>query len=323
MSKNPISLLWELPLALLSFLFYKVLKFAIGNLYTLYLMLNRKQASRWRVLSAENLKSPLSLPVLMTKGPRWNTHAIIGTLGPFTVKEKVALDTETANRSTESWIAVFYSFPAYETIATLESNQLKSATGWETLGLSAGQYSIGLRYYGWRDRVELPAVKVDGELQAEVTPVSPQVNEFYDHLSDRTNLFYASLHYYIFTILKWRKWLPEAFVKGEYLPVGSPDTQFLYGYLERGQALKIAIAPQIVNCCNLYLTIYNRASLPVGSFQIEVEEFSTEPVRENGFYLMRIRHQVGRSSEIELSSIQSRDVEQDSEMKAIKVICNS
>ena len=73
-------LVWEIPLALLSLLFYKVMKFIIGNLFTIYLAVNKNKASQWRVLSQETLDSALSLPVLMTKGPRWNTHARINCL---------------------------------------------------------------------------------------------------------------------------------------------------------------------------------------------------------------------------------------------------
>ena len=66
---SKIWLMWEIPLALLSLLFNKVMKFAIGNLFTVYLALNKKKASQWRVLSEKMINAPLILPVLMTKGP--------------------------------------------------------------------------------------------------------------------------------------------------------------------------------------------------------------------------------------------------------------
>ena len=78
----------------MSFIFNKITKFIVGNLYTAYLAINKKQASTWRVLSAETLKSPLSLPVLMTKAPRWNNHAIIGTLGPFKVEDSLGVNLD-------------------------------------------------------------------------------------------------------------------------------------------------------------------------------------------------------------------------------------
>jgi hypothetical protein len=292
MKQNKFSLLWEIPLAILSFFFYKAMKFLIGNLYIIYLTVNKKQASQWRVLSAENLKSPLSLPVLMTKGPRWNTHAIIGTLGPFTVKETIAIDTESANRSSASWIAVIYRFPDYETIASIESDKLTSQDKWASLNLKPGKYSIGLRYYHWSNHINLPALRVDNVEWVNSCPVPTDINHFYYELIQKKNWFYLTLHYYIFTILRLRKWLPESFVKNEYLPVGSPDTDFLYGYLERGQSLSIKVSSAIVNNYDLYLTIYDRSSLPLNWNQISEENYLTQPIENNGFYLIRMRHKL-------------------------------
>ena len=149
-------LVWEIPLAILSLLFYKVMKFIIGNLFTIYLAVNTTKASQWRVLSQETLDSALSLPVLMTKGPRWNTHAIIGTLGPFKVDQEVSLNITTANSSAHSWIAVVYNFPGYKTITSLESSKISSDNDWYSIKLPPGKYSYGLRYYNRLDKITLP-----------------------------------------------------------------------------------------------------------------------------------------------------------------------
>lgn len=296
--KHPISLVWEIPLAILSFLFYKAIKFLIGNLYTIYLAINKKNAYQWRVLSEETLKSPLSLPVLMTKGPRWNTHAIIGTLGPFSVKDEIAIDTESANTSARSWIAVIYSFPGYETIASLESEKLNPTDKWATLKLKPGQYSIGLRYYNRSDKITFPAIQVgdcprgsgkgDRELVA-ASQIPSNINDFYSDLIQKKNWFYLALHYYIFTILRLRKWLPESFVRNEYLPVGAPDTAFFYGHLWCGQSLQIESEPLLVKNYDIYLTVYDRSSFPLFSSQLEQEKYLTQPIENNGFYLIRMR----------------------------------
>jgi hypothetical protein len=278
------------------------MKFFIGNLYTLYLSIDKKKTSQWRVLSAENLKSPLSLPVLMTKGPRWNTHAIIGTLGPFSVKESIAIDLESANHSARSWIAVIYSFPDYQTIASLESNKLESQEKWVSLKLKPGKYSIGLRYYHWLDQVNLPAVQVDGTEFVNRLPIPSDINDFYYDLIKRKNGFYLALHYYIFTILRLRKWLPESFVRNEYLPVGAPDTEFLYGYLMRGQSLQIEIHSAIATNYDFYLTLYDRSSLPLFWSRIEDEKYTTQPIENNGFYLIRIRPKSNTVSNLSIKS---------------------
>lgn len=280
---------WEIPFALLSFLFYKLIKFIVGNFYTFYLLVNQKKASQWQLLSAETLKNPLALPVLMTKGPRWNTHAIIGTLGPFQVQESISLDLASANASAQSWIAVVYSFPTYQTITSFKSEQCKANSPWASLQLKPGKYSIGLRYYHWSDNVRLPALQVDGRELVKALPVPADINGFLPDLIKSKNWFYSWLHYYIFTILRFRKYLPESFIKREYLPVGAPDTEFFYNYLYCEQALEVVVTASILNNYHLYFTFYERCSLPVNWCEIEKENFITEPVKNDGFYLIRVR----------------------------------
>ena len=288
-SVKNISLVWEVPLALLSFGFYKIMKLMIGNLFTVYLAINRDKANQWRILSQEVIDSPLSLPVLMTKGPRWNTHAVIGTLGPFKVNNSLTLDLESANNSAGSWIAVVYSFPSYKTVTSIESDQVKSENKWYTINLPTGKYSLGVRYYNRRDRLIYPGVKLDDRDFVAPQPVASNINDFYHNLIQAKNWFYLSLHYYIFTILKLRNWLPESFVRREFLPVGAPDTYFAYNYLQRGQALQIDIDPEILTHYDVYFTLYDRSSLPLTWSAIGSATYSLPSVASNGYFLLRIR----------------------------------
>ena len=286
---NKIWLLWEIPLALLSFGFNKVMKFIIGNLFTIYLAVNQKKASQWRVLSEKMINAPLILPVLMTKGPRWNTHAIVGTLGPFKVTETIAIDVETANKSSRSWIAVVYSFPGYKTITSLESEQIDSTNPWYTVKLPAGKYSLGVRYYNRADTINYPGVKVDNHLFVESFNVPNDINSYYDNLIDAKNWFYSSLHYYIYTILKLRNYLTKSFVRYEYLPVGAPATHFAYNYLDSRQTLQIEIEPEIIEQFDIYFTLYDRSSLPLTWCIITEPKYILPPQDTQGYYLLRIR----------------------------------
>ncbi|MDJ0690568.1 MAG: DUF6208 family protein [Xenococcaceae cyanobacterium MO_188.B32] len=314
-----ISFLWEIPLAFLSFLFYKITKFIIGNLFTIYLAINKDKASQWRVLSQETIDSPLTLPVLMTKGPRWNTHAIIGTLGPFFLEKSIAIDIESANKSARSWIAVIYSFPGYKTVTSLKSDEIDSADRWYSLELKPGKYSLGLRYYNRLDNINLPAVKVDErELVSPVT-IPQNINDFYHNLIKAKNWFYSSLHYYIFTILKFRKWLPESFVRKEYLPVGAPDTFFAYNYLDREQTLQIEFSSEIINNFDIYFTLYDRSSLPLSWCQIKSEKYSLPAREERGYYLLRIRP---TSPTFKAESLQSQIVSLDDNIQELQIIYN-
>ena len=286
---NKISLLWEVPLALASFVFYKVMKFIIGNLFTIYLALNKKKATQWRVFSQETIDAPLVLPVLMTKGPRWNTHAIIGNLGPFAVQEKIEIDIATANKSSRSWIAVVYSFPSYKTITSIESEKINSDAPWYTIKLPAGKYSLVVRYYNRMEEINYPAIKVDNELYTDTFNIPSNINDYYHNLINAKNWFYSSLHYYIFTILKLRDYLPESFVRREYLPVGAPATHFAYNYLESNQALNIAIEPKILEQFDIYFTVYDRSSLPLSWCIITEPEYYLPPQNTKGYFLLRVR----------------------------------
>ena len=281
--------LWEIPLALLSFVFYKVMKLIIGILFTIYLAINQEKASQWRFFSKKMIAAPLILPVLMTKGPRWNTHAVIGTLGPFKVEREFALDIESANNSAASWIAVVYSFPSYKTITSLESNKINCDNKWYSVKLKSGKYTLGIRYYNRSNSLQLPAIKVDGNDFVDAQSMPNNVNDFYYDLINAKNWFYSSLHYYIFTILKLRGILPESSIRKEYLPVGAPDTFFAYNYLQKQQQLQLDIDRQIVNNCNIYFTLYDRSSLPLTWEQITTTQYNLAAPETNGYYLLRIR----------------------------------
>jgi len=287
------SIFWllEIPLALLSFIFYKIMKFLIGIVFTVYLAINQEKASQWRFFSQKMITAPLILPVLMTKGPRWNTHAVIGTLGPFSVEKEFALDLQSANNSAGSWIAVVYSFPGYKTITSLESNKIETQEKWYSVSLKPGKYTLGIRYYNRAEKIQLPAIKVDGEPFVDPQIMPSNVNNFYQELINSKNWFYSSLHYYIFTILKLRNILPESFIRGEYLPVGAPDTFFAYNYLLKQQQLQLNIDQKIVDSCNIYFTLYDRSSLPLSWEQIRIGEYNLEAPQGNSYYLLRIRPQ--------------------------------
>lgn len=287
---NQVLLFWEISLALLSYVFYKVMKFIIGNLFTIYLAIDQKKASQWRIFSQKTINAPLVLPVLMTKGPRWNTHAVIGTLGPFSVEESIEIDSLTTNSSARSWIAVVYSFPGYKTIASIESEKIsQDINPWHRVRLNPGRYSLGVRYYNRTEAVSYPAIKVDGNLLVNSFPVPNNINDYYYDLIKAKNWFYSSLHYYIFTMLKLRNFLPESFVRQEYLPVGAPSTHFVYNYLDYYQALEITIQSEIIEQFDIFFTLYDRSSLPLSWCIITQPKYTLSTQDNKGYFLLRIR----------------------------------
>lgn len=283
------SLILEIFLALLSFIFSKINKFLIGNLYTIYLTFNKKKANQWRVIDNNLVSSNLNLGVLMTKAPRWNTHAIIGTLGPFSLKNSLSIELKSAHNSAKSWIAIFYDFPSYETITSIESNQVNSADNWQSLELKSGKYTIGLRYYNYYEQLVLPAVKVDNQELTSPQEIPNNSNNFYQELIKRKNFYFLCLHYYIYTILRLRKYLPESFIQNEFLPVGATDTKFFYDYLDANELLTIEVDQFTLNKYDIYITVYDRCSLPISWFQLENTKQTISPLSNKGYYLIRVR----------------------------------
>ncbi len=279
----------EIIFAIFSFIFNKLMKFIIGNLYIIYLTFNQKKAKEWRILSAESLNIPLSMPVLMTKAPRWNTHAIIGTLGPIKIKENLALDLTAINQCTDTWIGAIYSFPTYKTVVNLNSESGTIYDNWLNYNLSSGNYTIGLRYYNTDKDVIFPKIKIDGANIINPENIPANINDFYQKLIERKNWFYLALHYYIYTILKFRKYLPVSFIRYEFLPVGAPNTEFYYNYLAKNQSLEINIKEDILFNHNIYFTLYDRTSLPITWSHIKAEKYQLSPIKNNGYYLLRVR----------------------------------
>jgi hypothetical protein len=308
MSRNasrslPLSLLWEVPLAVLSFCFFKVVKAVIGLFYGIYLSRDRNRATQWQVLSAEVLSIPIVLPVLMTKGPRWNTHAIIGTVGPFTVQNTISIDLKSLRQSAQSWTVVVYRYPNYATVAQFSSLD-DAANRRPELDVTPGKYSLGVRYYECLESVEFPCITVDA-VQSDNRQAAPDAsqdrviinphsvpvntNAFYRQLCDLHNWFYLALHYYIYTLLQLRPWLPETFVTREYLPVGNPDTAFFYDYVEAQTSLSLALHPTALQHYDIYFTLYSRSSLPLFYTKIEQAAVTVPAFPTKGYYLIRTR----------------------------------
>lgn len=284
-------LLWEVPLALLSWAFFHANKALIARLYQRHLERDGARSRRWRILSAETLRQPMSLLVLQTKGPRWNTHASIGTLGPLPVQHSLAVQTGAARRSAEAWSVVLYRYPDFATFRELGSLDSDTEEEWSRLPLPPGRYVLGVRYYGLRRDARLPAIRLDGAGSDTVAaePMPEGVNRVYDSLAQRTTLYHRCLHHYIHPMLRLRRWLPASLVRREFLPVGDPFTVFRYGWFPAGARLQLQGTPELLRDQRLMLSVYNRASLPVHSAELHDPTTITPVLAAAGFYLVRLR----------------------------------
>jgi len=279
----------DIPLALCSFCFFKAVKLILTQSVKLQAARFNRGGYRWSILTGETVKSPLTLAVLLTKGPRWNPHAVIGAAGPFRVTHSLALNRLQADASSGSWTVVIYRYPGLKTVACLASSGAAADGEWEAQSLPPGRYSLGLRYYDVAGPVVFPTVRVDGQEALPARSAPPDPNGFYQDLHRRANWFYTALHYYVYPMLQWEARLPAAFVRSEYVPVGDPGNLFYYGPLSAGQALECLLPEGVLDHYRVYYTQYNRSSLPVSWSEIRVGFHRTPPASAAGFYLLRLR----------------------------------
>jgi len=284
-----IRLFWEIPVAFLSFIFFKTVRLLLRSLANINASINKKTVFRWLVYSDELLRKPLILPSILVTGPRWNPHTIAAGLGPFEVKESLALEVKSCVASAESWSIGIYTFPEAKAIQHIASHHLNLEEEWTQLKLQ-GKYTLGLRYYHWSEHIDLPAIKIDKNNVTTTQSVNIyDVNNYLVNLTKRDNIFYRCLNYYIFTLLICQKWLPQEWVRKEYLPVGDTNNEFFYGVVYKNYFLCVEIKPVLLNNYDIYLTIYNRSSLPVIWCQIQEEKYTIPVVEQDGFYLVRVR----------------------------------
>lgn len=290
-----VRLLWVVPLSLCSFAFHRAMRLVFRGLAARALRHDVARAHRWKVLSRETLARRGTIPVLMLTAPRWNTHAIIGNFGPLEVKGSLSLDVAAAARSARSWSIVVYRFPHNITVDSAGSIDPPSADPWRTISLAPGTYSLGLRYYHITDASELPAVRVDGQDHVPARTIPGDALSVYDVVQGRRSVFYLLVHYYVFHVLDYRDWLPAAFVKREFLPVGNPQTEFRYGAVRRGQSISLQLSPSLLASYDVFFTLYNRCSFPVTWYVVTAAQHHTGPVAATGFYLVRMHRRTAGS----------------------------
>ncbi|NER22536.1 MAG: hypothetical protein F6J86_05675 [Symploca sp. SIO1B1] len=297
---------WELPLALLSLIFYKTIKGLLPILFLKKIFQNKaktnkkianstnKEVYKWRFVSEEVIRQPLVLSYILTTAPRWNVHAIIASTEPVPVKKSLKIDISSCVASALSWSIGIYSSPERKPVKYIASHEPILQESWREINLDPGKYTLGLRYYHWYDQVSLPAVSVDNNQVINTESVnSSHINNYFNYLPKliaQDNIFYRFLNYYIFTILVCQKWLPQEWVRKEFLPVGDPNNEFVYGVIYKGYSLTLTLNPLLLTNYDVYLTIFNRSSLPINFCQINTDKYTTSVIETDGFYLVRLRH---------------------------------
>ena len=292
-------LLWEIPAALLSLILFKTVRLLLRILANINASFQQKTAFSWLVYSNELLRKPLILASILVTGPRWNPHVIAAGFGPVNIQESLEIEIKSCIASSQSWSIGIYTFPQAKAIKYIGSDTSNLEDEWCKIKLDPGKYTFGLRYYHWSAPINLPRVKIDGVNVNNSQSINiAKVNDYLENLIERDNLFYRCLNYYIFTLLLCQKWLPQAWIKKEYLPVGDPNNEFLYGVIYKNYSLILELKELLLEYYDVYLTIYNRSSLPVIWCQIQQEKYKIPRSEQDGFYLVRLRPKFNLSRDI-------------------------
>lgn len=282
--------LWRIPLALLSFGFFRVTRYLFRKAAAVDAKKRLKAGAdcEWRGMS-QLLERPGFLPFLMVTGPRWNCHAVMGGLGPFAARAGIEIDVAAARASAQHWTLVIYAGEDNATLTAVGAGSVPEDAETFRVPLRPGLYRIVLRYYGCGSKVAFPAVTVDGGFGIAACDASAEADQYRAYLESvrgKQGAFYRALHYYIHPLLTWRHRLPEAWVRREFLPVGNPETDFLFGPLERGESLRVELpeAPPAA----VYVAIYNSSSFPLFWQTVSAAGYTSPAMPGRGYYLIRL-----------------------------------
>jgi len=275
----------RIPAASASFVLFHAVKWLLHRLRRV--RERNGETLAWTTLS-EVFGRPLALPYIMVTGPRWNPHALISRVGPFQVEHSLRMRTDTAHAAAQMWTLVISRASDTHAVAAIDSSRISRDHEWHIQPLPPGRYTGVLRYYKWTTDPHLPTLEIDNGRQIPERAVPPTENDYLQTIRHKNGVFYTCLHYYVLEMLRLRRYLPEALLRREYLPVGNPETAFCYGYLPQGQCLAITSHLGIPQGHRLYLTVYNRSSFPVHWGEVQSLPHYTPAAAATGSYLLRL-----------------------------------
>ena len=283
----------------LSYILNKLLKIYFNFVYSI---ISKFGKNEWR-LFIEKFKVPGSLTYVMLNAPRWNTHAIIATIKPFKVLDRIEFTGLSSLNSCKSWTVVIYKQPSNKTVAYFSNLSISNGKYSYLCTLPIGIYTIGMRIYEASFPIQLPNVVVDHNKTVIRKRKLVNMPSFYPKkIFNRKSLFYSSIHAYIHLAMLKEIDKGQLFVQNEYLPVGNPETLFKYGIIEKGCILQIQVNEEILNNCLVYITRYNYSSFPIYSRKIISKDLSIDDLPYGSTYLLRIIRLNTRITESEIYS---------------------
>jgi len=278
-----------------------------------------KSADRWAdrlYLMYRQRQLKYALLDLLCFGPRWNTHVNVNIMNVWLGGDGT-LEVENVLEESASWQVVAYN-NAGDTIGTVTKNTGQTAGAWLPLKLSLPAdappqpVDLMVRPYPVEGApyVTLPCVRLNGTVLNDlVTPRAdgtsgPQKWAPKDRLAFNHELramqlgLVSPMMDHMFAFVRGRGFpLPERFVTAVYLPVGNPNTQFLYGVARAGYALRFKVAPAVLKEHLVFCTVYSRGSMPsLPCGHVSLPEQVLGPLGEDGYWLSRIVRKDGSNT---------------------------
>jgi hypothetical protein len=254
------------------------------------------------VLDDDFLRRPMHRLAVMARGPRWNTHAVIATSGgAVRVSGPLTIDVATAARSAEQWSWELRRLDRRRA-TVIGSTNVDPGQERATVDVEPGLYTFVMRYYGVRPGAALPEIRLFPDTVVAATPVPASALSVYESLRGRRPWLFVVLQAYVYALLRFRRWLPEPFVRREYLPVANPDTSFLFGSVERNARLAIAVPRSLLDTHLVLFTAYNRASFPTVWFRVDAPATGVA-VPAQGTWLLRVHARTGGAAAADLDAI--------------------
>lgn len=250
---------------------------------------DEEQATSWQRLD-DLLDQPLALPYVMVSGPRWNTHALIATLGPLDVDDRLTVDV--SGLDDVGWYLVLYAQPGNATVAWHDHTRVDPGVDTVAFDVDPGTYAVVARAYDADGTVRLPPVRVDGEPTIPARTMDDARPPYSADWFDYRSAFYDALHYYVFFGMRHRDRTSASFLRDEYLPVGNPGTAFAYGAVDAGTRLHVELSETLAATHAAYVTVYNRSSFPQHSAPVggpgRGTHHTTPALDDDGTYLVRV-----------------------------------
>lgn len=238
----------------------------------------------WRSLN-NRVDERFARPYLIVNAPRWNPHAAIFTAGPFEIDGEWSFDRADLDQSGAAWCLVIYDAKTGETVSWASS-----LTDGTEKGLAAGVYGAGLRIYHPKPTVTVPSLSSRStELVPPLEMPSGDVKPLQETVFHLSSAFYRALHTPVLSALMAARETNDQALAERYLPVGNPETVFVFGAAPAGYGVRLDATAINPGTALVYCTVYNSASFPEAAIEVAPGAVAEIPARNGArSYLVRI-----------------------------------